>query len=314
MKKKEGIVYNFFMYSFLRVIKFAFQDIVRNVSLSFMTVLMLTLMLLSINILFILNILTNQATNLVKDRVDVSVFFSASATDEQVQEIKSYVALFNDVDQVRVITRDEVLQTFRDSHQDNKDILASLDELGENPFGATMIVKTKTPGVYQKIIDSLQVPEYESIIEDKTFGDTEVAINRIETITTQVERFSVALSILFGVIAFIIVFNTIRVAIFTHRIEIVIKKLVGATNWFVRGPYLVEAVVFSCISVILTAGILYLTIPVVDSYVGVVFEQEKLLTNYFYSHILMLLGLQTMGTLVLTVFSSILAMRKHLRA
>lgn len=302
------------MYSFLRVIKFAFQDIVRNVSLSFMTVLMLTLMLLSINILFILNILTNQATNLVKDRVDVSVFFSASATDEQVQEIKSYVALFNDVDQVRVITRDEVLQTFRDSHQDNKDILASLDELGENPFGATMIVKTKTPGVYQKIIDSLQVPEYESIIEDKTFGDTEVAINRIETITTQVERFSVALSILFGVIAFIIVFNTIRVAIFTHRIEIVIKKLVGATNWFVRGPYLVEAVVFSCISVILTAGILYLTIPVVDSYVGVVFEQEKLLTNYFYSHILMLLGLQTMGTLVLTVFSSILAMRKHLRA
>lgn len=302
------------MYSILRVIKFAFQDIVRNASLSFMTVLMLTLMLLSVNVLFILHILTNQATSLVKDRVDVSVFFTATATDEQVHEVKEYVQLFNDVEQVEIISRDQVLEDFKKSHSDNTDIIASLDELNENPFGATLVIKTQTPGVYQKIIDSLQVPEYASIIEDKTFGDTEVAISRIETITTQVERFSIALSVLFGVIAFVIIFNTIRVAIFTHRIEIVIKKLVGATNWFVRGPYLVEAVVFSLVSVGITAGIIFFSLPLLDRYVGVVFEQERLLTNYFSSHILVLLSLQTAGVLVLTLLSSLLAMRKHLRA
>lgn len=302
------------MYSILRVIKFAFQDIVRNASLSFMTVLMLTLMLLSVNVLFILHILTNQATALVKDRVDVSVFFTATATNEQVSEVKEYVQLFNDVEQVNIISKDQVLEDFKKSHSDNADIIASLDELNENPFGATLVIKTQTPGVYQKIIDSLQVPEYASIIEDKTFGDTEVAISRIETITTQVERFSIALSVLFGVIAFVIIFNTIRVAIFTHRIEIVIKKLVGATNWFVRGPYLVEAVVFSVVSMVLTAGIIFFSLPLLDQYVGVVFEQEGLLTNYFSSHILVLLSLQTAGVLVLTLLSSLLAMRKHLRA
>jgi cell division transport system permease protein len=302
------------MYSFLRVIKFAFQDIVRNASLSFMTILMLTLMLLSVNVLFILHILTNQATSLIKDRVDVSVFFTATATDEQVREVKEYVQLFNDVEQVEIITRDQVLEDFKKSHSDNNDIIASLEELNDNPFGATLIIKTQTPGVYQKIIDSLQVPEYTSIIEDKTFGDTEVAISRIETITTQVERFSIALSVLFGVIAFVIIFNTIRVAIFTHRIEIVIKKLVGATNWFVRGPYLVEAVVFSLVSMVITTGIIFFSLPLLDQYVGVVFEQEHLLTNYFSSHILVLLSLQTVGVLVLTLLSSLLAMRKHLRA
>lgn len=302
------------MYSFLRVIKFALQDIVRNASLSFMTVLMLTLMLLSINVLLILNVLTNQATSLVKDQVDVSVFFVPTATDEQVQEVKEYVELFNDIKTVEIISKEQVLAEFRANHEQSPDIIASLDELGENPFGATMVIQTQTPGVYQKIIDSLQVPEYTSIIESKTFGDTEVAITRIETITTQVERFSIALSILFGVIAFVIIFNTIRVAIFTHRIEIVIKKLVGATNWFVRGPYLVEAVIFSGISIGLTAAVVWATLPTLDLYVGSVFEQEKLLTNYFSSHILMLLCAQVFGTLVLTLFSSLLAMRKHLRA
>lgn len=302
------------MYSFLRVIKFALQDIVRNASLSFMTVLMLTLMLLSINVLLILNVLTNQATSLVKDQVDVSVFFVSTATDEQVQEVKEYVELFNDIKTVEIISKEQVLAEFRASHEQSPDIIASLDELGENPFGATMVIQTQTPGVYQKIIDSLQVPEYTSIIESKTFGDTEVAITRIETITTQVERFSIALSILFGVIAFVIIFNTIRVAIFTHRIEIVIKKLVGATNWFVRGPYLVEAVIFSGISIGLTAAVVWAVLPTLDLYVGSVFEQERILTNYFSSHILMLLCAQVFGTLVLTLFSSLLAMRKHLRA
>ncbi len=279
-----------------------------------MTVLMLTLMLLSINVLLILNVLTNQATSLVKDQVDVSVFFTPTATDEQVQEVKEYVQLFNDIKTVEIISKEQVLQEFRTSHEQSPDIIASLDELGENPFGATLVIQTQTPGVYQKIIDSLQVPEYTSIIESKTFGDTEIAITRIETITTQVERFSIALSLLFGVIAFVIIFNTIRVAIFTHRIEIVIKKLVGATNWFVRGPYLVEAVIFSVISIALTVGIIALVLPTLDLYVGSVFEQEKLLTNYFSSHILMLLCVQVLGTLLLTLFSSLLAMRKHLRA
>lgn len=301
------------MISFLRVLRFAIQDIVRNMSLSLMTIFILTLMLLSINTLVVIQVITSEATALVKDQIDVSIFFSHEAQDEEITEVQEYLQLFPEVNGVEYISREDVYNKFKSQYADNDEILASLEELGENPLGPTMIVSTREPGDYPKIIEALQVPEYQNIIEAKTFGDTEIAIERIDTVTTQVERFSLALSILFAVIAFLIIFNTIRVAIYTHRTEISIKKLVGATNWFVRGPYLVEAFFFTIVSIAISSILVWLALQTIDPYVGIVFEQQNLLTNYFQSNILMLLGWQFGAVLALTIITSALAMQRHLR-
>jgi cell division transport system permease protein len=300
-------------HSTLRVIKFAFQDIFRNISLSLMTILILVLMLLSVNTLLVIRVLTSQATTQIKEQIDVAIYFDHEATDGQIGEVRDYVNNFPEVVTTTYFTREEVLAQFREQHADNPEIVASLDELGENPLGATLVVKTREPSDYNKIIEALRVPEYENIIEAKTFGDTEKAIERIDTITTQVERFTLALSVLFAVIAFLIIFNTIRVAIYTERTEISIKKLVGATNWFVRGPYILEALVFSVVSMIITWIMILMVGRFLDPYVAVVFGQANILTNYFTSHILMLLGIQFLAVLLLTVFSSLLAMRRHLK-
>lgn len=296
-----------------RIIAFAVQDIVRNLSLSLMTVFILVLMLLSINTLVVIRVLTNEATSLVKDQIDVSIFFAQDATGEQVQEVREYINLFPEVVETTFYSAEEVYAQFREQYADNPDVLASLDELDENPLGPTLIVETREPRDYQKIIEAMQVPEYQNIIEAKTFGDTQTAIERIDVVTTQVERFSIGLTALFAIIAFLIIFNTIRVAIYTHRTEISIKKLVGATNWFVRGPYFIEAFVFTLSSVVIAGGIILLTIRAMDPYVSVVFGTEGLLTNFFSSNILVLVGGQFGAVLLLTVFTSALAMRKHLR-
>ena len=301
------------MYSLLRIVKFAFQDVIRNISLSLMTILILVLMLFSINTLIVIRILTDEATKLVKEQIDVSIFFGYQATDEDIQEVRGYIAQFPEVVSSEYFTREQVLEQFRAEHADNPDIIASVDELGENPLGSTLVVKTREPRDYQKIIDALRVPEYENIIEAKTFGDTEAAIGRIDTITTQVGRFTVALTILFAAIAFLIILNTIRVSIYTQRTEISIKKLVGATNWFVRGPYLVEALVFSSVSVAITSGLLYFGFRFLDPYVTVVFERPGILTGYFLSNILFLLVIQFGAVLILTTLSTLLAMRRYLR-
>lgn len=302
-----------FILSFARVFKFAFQDLFRNLSLSLMTVFILTLMLLSINTLIVLQVITKEATSLVKEQIDVSIFFSYEATEQEINEVKEYIALFPEVRDVNFISSDEVYAQFREQYADSPDIIASLDELGENPLGPTMIVNTREPSDYPKIIEALQVPEYENIIEAKTFGDTEIAIERIDTVTTQVERFTLALSVLFAIIAFLIIFNTIRVAIYTHRMEISIKKLVGATNWFVRGPYFIEALFFTVASLIITAALVWVGLRTIDPYVGIVFGKENVLTNYFGSNILMLLGWQFGAVLALTIITSALAMQRHLR-
>ncbi len=239
----------FSMISLLRACTFAIQDIVRNISLSFMTVLILILMLLSVNTLIMIRVLTVEATQSIKSQVDVSVFFTHDATDAHIEEVKTYVQSFPEVVDITFRTRDEVLAQFREQYKDNETIMASLTELGENPLGAMMVVKTREPKDYEKVITALDVPEYEKTIEAKTFSDTQKAIERIQVITSQVESFSLVVTALFAFIAFLIIFNTVRVAIFTQRVEITIKKLVGATNWFIRSPYIIEAFIFPSLSV-----------------------------------------------------------------
>lgn len=301
------------MFSFLRTIKFAFEDIVRNMSLSFMTVLILVLMLLSVNTLIVIQALTAEATQSIKNQVDVSIFFVHDASADQIREVREYVTSFPEVVDMTFKSSEEVLEEFRAQHADSPDIVASLDELSENPLGPSLIVKTRDPKEYTKVIAALSVPEYEHIIEAKTFGDTQTAIERIDTITSQVESFSLVLTGLFAFIAFLIIFNTIRVAIYTQRTEISIKKLVGATNWFIRSPYVIEAFIFTVISVVLAGALVWFSIGLMDPYIAIVFGKSGILTNYFLSNILMLAGIQVAAVLILTVCSSLLAMRKYLR-
>ncbi|MFH1947387.1 MAG: permease-like cell division protein FtsX [Candidatus Magasanikbacteria bacterium] len=301
------------MMSFLRILKFALQDIFRNIGLSSMTVLILVLMLLSVNTLIIMNVITSRAVSTIKEQIDVSVYFNEDATEDEITEIKNHVNAFPEVTEIIYLNRDQVLESFRVQHEENPEILAALDELGENPLGPTMIVKTREPKDYEQIITALDIPEYETIIEAKTFGDTEKAIERIHTITTQVEKTGFILSGLFAFIAFLIIFNTIRVAIYTQRSEISIKKLVGASNWFVRGPYVFESLIFTVISIAITGGLIWFTLGFLDPYVEIVFGQSGLLFAYYETNLIFLFCVQFFGVLFLTILSSLLAMRKYLR-
>ncbi len=301
------------MPSFFRVIRFAFQDIVRNLGLSAMTVFILLLMLLSINMLWSMDVMTKEAVRLVKEQINISFYLAPAIADKSVLEIKSYLATFPEITQIDLLTREQVLQSFKTRHQFSAEVLGALSELGGNPFGPTLVIRTKEPGDYRKIIQAVSVPEYDPLIEGKSFEGHEEALDRIQTITNRIERVGLGLSLLFALISFMIIFNTIRVAIFTQRAEISIKRLVGANNWFIRGPYLLESFVFTIASVGLAMLVMYFATRYLDRYVSVVFPNGFSLTNYYSSHMLYLFGIQAISVLLLTVFSSSLAMRRQLK-
>ena len=301
------------MLAFLRVIKYAFQDLGRNIGLSFMTVFILVLMLLSVNVLWSVNVLTDQAVKAVKNEINASLYFTSSVTDKDVKEVKSYLESFTEVENVTVLDKDMVLNNFKNKYTDNTDVLSALNELGDNPFGPTMIIKTKEPEDYKKIMTALDVPEYKQLIESKSYEGQEGAIQKLQNITNRIEQAGIGLSVLFAVIAFLVIFNTIRVAINSQRMEIGIKRLVGASNWFIRGPYLIESFIFSIVSVALTIGVIFLSLHYLDAYLSVVFSGAFSLTNYFKSNILWLFGCQFVAVLLLNVVSSLLAMRRQLK-
>ncbi|MBT4153859.1 MAG: FtsX-like permease family protein [Candidatus Magasanikbacteria bacterium] len=301
------------MISFFRVIKFALQDMVRNMSLSLMTVVILVLMLLSVNTLVVVKTITGEAVRTVKDQIDVSLYFASDVEQEQVDELTSFIESFPEVTEIVYFDSNEVLNDFKSSHQERDYVIDALDEIVQNPFGPTLVVKTREPNDYQKVIEAVSIPEYADVIEAKTFGDTQEYIRRIDVITQQVEGFVLMLTGLFAVIAFFVIFNTVRVAIYTQREEIGIKKLVGATNWFVRGPYIVESIVFSAVAVAITLTAVYMAVQVIDPYVAVMLETEGLLTAFYDQNMMQQVLMQFGVVLALTITTSGLAMRRYLR-
>lgn len=301
------------MYALFRVIKFALQDLGRNISLSFMTIFILTLMLLSVNTLWSLDVLTRQAVEAVKKEIDVSLYFVPETTDKNISDIKAYINTFPEVTNLQLQSREEVLQSFQEKHKSQPEVIDALTELGDNPFGPTMIIKTKEPQDYKKIIAALNAPEYEKLIEAKSFDNHEEAITKLQNITNRIEKIGFGLAVLFAAISFLIIFNTIRVAIYTQRVEISIKRLVGASNWFIRGPYIVESVIFTVLSVGATIAVIFGALQWIDPYLAVILPNGFSLTNYYYSLIFPLFGIQAAAVLLLTIISSSLAMRKQLK-
>jgi cell division transport system permease protein len=302
------------MTAFWRVLKFAFQDLGRNLGLSFMTVLILMLMLLSVNVLWSVDVVTKEAVKLVKNQINVSLYFKPETSDKEVAEVQKYLQQFPQITDISLVSRENVLLSFQERHKISAEVLSAIDELGDNPFGATIVIKTREPQDYKQVLSALDVPEYDNMIETKSFEGHEEGIEKIQNITNRVEKLGFSLSILFAIISFLIIFNTVRVAIFTHRIEISIKRLVGASSWFIRGPYIVESVIFTALSVSATIGLIYLALHWIDPYLAIVFPNQFSLTNYYNSHILTLFGWQALAVLLLTIISSFLAMRRQLKA
>ncbi|HCU31345.1 TPA: hypothetical protein DIC21_01240, partial [Candidatus Uhrbacteria bacterium] len=252
------------MSTLLRVIKFAFQHFFRNIWLSLVTVSMLTLTLLALNILLSLNLATDAAIKNIESRVDISVTFKTEAVESDAKNTAIYLQSFSEVRDVQIITPDEALEAFKIKHANNPIVLASIEEVGENPFGYELIIQANSTDNYPMILEALDNPSFRDQIEDKDFASHEAVLNKISSVANQVRFFGLILVILFLTIAVLIVFNTVRVAIFVHREEISIMRLVGATGWFIRTPFLIEALIFSFLAVLISGAFMIFAATVLD--------------------------------------------------
>lgn len=302
------------MITFFRAIKFGLQNAWRNFGLSTITVTILVVMLLSVNLIFAMSAVTNAAISSVKDQVDVTIFFSPDAKSDRVEEIQKTLTSFPEVKETILKTPEQVLAEFKERHLDSEAIQYSLKELGNNPLGATLIVRTFEPGQYKAVLSAIKIPEYEGAIESRTFDDTGDIISRIDMITNRAENIAWGITLVFGIIAFMIVASSIRVAIFTQREEIGIQKLVGAGNWFIRAPFFVEVVLYSSLAMAISLVLLYFGTTLSDPYVRTLFgSYDFSVYRYFMDRALWLFTAEFGALVTLCIMSGFIAMRRFLR-
>lgn len=300
--------------STIRVTKFAFQNFWRNFWLSVITISMLVLTLLTINVLLILNQATNQAIDFVEDRIEVSVYFNDNVDKTKVDSAVNYLRSLSQVKAVETISASEALERFKVTHASDEAILGALDELDGNPFGSTLVVKAETASDFEFIIDALDNPQFRDSIREKDFSDYQEIVGKIKDTTGKIRTAGIVLSIIFFLIAILIIFNTVRVAIFIHREEIGVMKLVGASDWFVRAPFLLETILLSLIAILIVIAIIYPSLAIIEPRFNLYFGGESAgLISYFENNGLKIFGIQFLVLLVVTMVSTSLAMRKYLR-
>src|SRR3989344_3486354 len=303
-----------FMASPYRILTFAWQSFWRNIWLSLVTITIIVLTFISINFLVVINFITDAAIKVLQEKVDISINFKPDVLEPQVQEIQTYLSALTQVKEINYISQKEALENFRQTHSANQLVIDSLAELENNPLGASLQIKAKNLDDYSEIITVINNSKYNNLIAVKNFDDNQLYISKTKNVSEYVKKIAVFASGFFILVAFLIVFNTSRVAIYTHRQEIGVMKLVGATNWFIRGPFIVEAIFYGVIACILAILIIYPFLNFLQPYLVKFYLTEDFnIINYFNENFWQIFGLELLVIIALTIVGSIIAIRRYLK-
>ena len=297
-----------------RTIKLGFQNFFRNFWLSVVTVIILFLTLFSITLLATINMIGNEAITLVKDKVDMDIYFKVGTDIEKVLDAKEFFENNDKVEKVTYISSEQALEDFKDEYKDDITISQSLEELDENPLPASLIVKARELNDYQGIIDMVENSSFESLIESKDYQDNQVVIERIDSTISKFWQVGIGISAVFAVISLLVVFNTFRITIYTYKEELMIMKLVGATNSFIRSPFLFKSIIYAIVATVLTMVIFYPLLIASAPFIDNFFEGYNFhLVDIFKQYAIIIFAIQFLCALVISAVSSLFAIGRYLR-
>lgn len=297
-----------------RSIMFALQSFWRNIWLSLATIFIICLTFISINFLVVINAVSDSAITAVKEKIDISVYFKQDVKESKIAEIKSHLETLPQIKRIDYYSPEDNLESFRERHLADVAIQETLDEIEGNPLGATLVVKAKQLSGYPEVLEAVDNPAYADLIESKSYDDHQLVISRINSITDNVRKGGLIISLIFVIIAVLIVFNTVRIAIFTHKSEVNIMKLVGASNWFIRSPFIIENIISGIVACVLATGIIYMILSLIQPHLASFFGGGDFdIISYFNAHFLIIFGGELLGIIVLNIISSALALGKYLK-
>lgn len=230
----------------------------RSGSVSFATVLVMTVTLMIVGFLIFLSAILSYTLAAIEDKVDVNIYFVTTASEPEILLVRDQLATLPEVAVVTYTSRDKALAEFRERHADDQLTLQALEELGENPLGASLAVKAKDPGQYESIVRFLSDDISNEVIIDRiNYFQNKTVIDRLTSAIRATESAGAVIVALFALASATIIFATIRLAIYTARDEIAVMRLVGASNMYIRAPFVVAGIIAGLLSAVITLVVFY---------------------------------------------------------
>ena len=272
----------------------------------------MTLSLVGFLGLIVFGTVTHAAASSIQDKIDISVYFQPTTSEDEILNIQQSLEGLPQVQTVDYISQAQALATFEQAHQNDPTVSQAISQLDTNPLEASLNIKAKDPSQYGVINTYLSSPSLSSYIDTISYTENQSIIDRLAKIVRDVTIGGWIVTIFLALVAGLVVFNTIRLAIYSNREEIGVMRVVGASNSLVRGPYVVEGMLWGAIatiiSLIIVAPILYFVSPYLNEFIP-----GLDIFHYFYTNIIKLFLYELLFGVLIGSLSSFWAVRRYLR-
>jgi cell division transport system permease protein len=296
-----------------RVGKLGIINFWRNRWLSLAATLVMTLTLLIISIFLIMSLVVNKTTDSIRSKMDISVYFKDTASTDQIIELQRQLASRSDVSEVKYISKDEALANFLAQEQGKQ--VAKLITPEENPLPRSLEIKANQVEELDKIAQYVGEDQFAPMIHSISYQENKIVINRLIGFTTFIKRIGWIFSAIFVLISILVILNTIRLTIFTRKNEIEIMRLVGASDVFIKVPFIIEGILYGLIAtivatIIIKIGVLSIS-PMMTRYLGLDLSSKML--NFFSGSFLMVVGMELLVGIIIGVGCSLFSIRKYVK-
>lgn len=297
---------------FARTFKESLKNLWRN---GFLSIAAIVVMVFSLYIISVLYLLTATADNVLKDiqqKINVAVYFKSDVSEEDILKIKQDLGNYSEIKSVGYVSKDKALEDFKKNNADNEVIVQSLEEIGDNPLLGSLVIKAVNPTQYESVVNYINNASFKDDVSRINYAKNKEVINKLNNLVSEIRKIGLSLAILFSFVAILITFNTIRITIYTHKQEIEVMRLVGASNFFIRMPFVFEGITYGIIASIISMSFLLVTVKFVAPYISKLIPSASMVSFYF-TNFAILIGLQLAIGVGLGILSGVFAIRKYLK-
>lgn len=300
-----------------RILKSGAVNFWRNGLVSLSSILVMVVALFMVGSTLLLSAYLHATLEEITNKIDINVYLRADASEEDALKFKKALEALPEVRSVAYVSKEQALEEFKKRHENDELTLQALTELGENPLRPVLNVKAKDPSQYEAIATYLEKQDpvagvgSGSIIDKVNYRDNKTVIDRLSRILGGIQKMGVIATIVLVAISILITFNTIRLAIYTAREEISVMRLVGANNRYIRGPFIIEGVLYGVISALIVLGLFYpLTLWIKNNTAQ--FYGGIDLFQYYISNFGQIAGIVLGAGIILGAVASFFAVRRYL--
>lgn len=273
--------------NFKRLLTFAINDFSRNKGISIAAIFVLIITIMIVSGLFFFQGMARNLIVQIQDKIDITAYFKDGTKEQDILDVKDEILkMSSKIKSVEYVSKDQALAFFNERHKDNPDLAKALQEVGDNPFLPSLNITTSgDSSQYATISNVLQTSDFSGLIDKVDFSQKKETIEKVYSITSSITIFGILLGLILIVIAISVVFNTIKLVIENSKDEINTMRTVGASDWFIRGPFVIQGIIYGLIAFLVCFVISVMSAYFLASKVEVILPGfnmlEYLLTNWW---------------------------------